>query len=422
MGLAGQERTKANEGLRTRRKQQKDVEQIVVAQRAVMSYSPDLRPQYWKAVNCTTNRPCNQSSGCRNCAFGVPFREHTSSPFRNVDLRDPEFLRGKSKNFRATAGRGVAGAFDGFGTNEMHAVTLGIHFGAKTMDCSRLNRSFRKRFKAYMMNHLPDAVVYLVSDIAGESTATFGRDWPSAEKDPELSDPTVRAGLYLHAHGFIGVHGVSRAKLRYILKEFFKGSRRVMIEDVESEYFDEHGRLKGGVEGFIEYAAMEKTDLDFPSDDLNYDNVAMFEAISIARKLWRRNGRKIKINHKGQHTDSDPCDSDSQLALAAPDLVMDQEDLRPVLTLSNMQVSHYKWSEVRSTAKALNLLDVPKIIEVSFSGRSMLIQIGVSLANMRFGSKDTLWQTHLILFSESVRFVESDCPQHPRWKRLIDTG
>lgn len=332
MGLAGKERTRANEGLRTKRKQQKDSKQIVAAQRAVMENSPDLRPQYWKAVNCTVNRPCNQSSGCLHCAFGVPFREYSTSPFRNVDLQDPEFLRGKSRNFRASAGRGVAGAFDDFGPNELHGVTLGIHFGTKTMDCSRLNRSFRRRFKAYMMKHLPDAVTYLVSDIAGESTATFGRDWPSAEKDPELSDAAVRAGLYLHAHGFIGVRGVSRVKLRRILKEFLKGSRRVTIEDVEPEFFDEHSRLKGGVEGFIEYAAMEKTDLDLPSDDPEYDNVAMFEAISIARKLWRRNGRKIKINHKGHRANVDHDDYDDRTELELPIVVIDQEDSTSVLT------------------------------------------------------------------------------------------
>lgn len=87
-----------------------------------------------------------------------------------------------------------------------------------------------------------------------------------------------------------------------------------------------------------------------------------------------------------------------------------------------MQVSHYKWSDVRSTAKGLNLLDVSQITEVSFFGRSMLILLDGTVVKATCNSSDTLRPAYLILFSESMRSIGPDCSQCPRWPRLMDTG
>ena len=262
-----------------------------------------------------------------------------------------------------------------------------------------------------MRKHLPDAVVYLVSDIAAESTATFAKDWPSAEKDPELSLLVVKAGLYLHAHGFIAIRGISREKLRLILKGFFKGSRRVTIEDVKPEFTDEKGRLKGGILGFIEYAAMEKTSLNLQSDDPDYDNVAMCEAILLARKVWGRNARKIKINHTGCNASDDHDDYvirvDQEKDASIPSKVL----LHIVLGSFDVKVSPYKWSAVENTPKGLSLLAVSNIAKVSFFGKSMVFQLSEPIRLSRIRGLAGSSSGHLLLFRETTLNYAPEWPE-----------
>lgn len=306
------ERHKLNEALRTKPGVRRDIKKITKAKQAVMNHNADMQSKHWRITECSAYRPCNQAE-CLHCGVGVPFREHLKRPDYLPDLSVGDYTRGKSKNFKAAAGRGVNGVFEQFEPEpeRVFAVRVSIYYGSKDMDCYQIHRSFRRRLRAYMKKNAPDVTIYLVADIAAAKTATFAQDWPVSDRDPKLLDSGVHGGLYLHAHGFIADHNLNKKELGIILRGFFIGKWRVSFDDPKPEEIDENGRLRGGYDGYIEYAAMEKTDLDMPSfcddedgDDADdndeahgYDNVAMFEAMYRARQKWPRNARKTKINH-----------------------------------------------------------------------------------------------------------------------------
>ena len=346
----------------------RDVRKHFKAMQFVMSQNEEMRRKWWKIENCSAYRPCNQSE-CLHCGAGVPFREYPQKPDYMRDMIAEEFLRGRSRNFRSNAGHGVERVFDRFDDDEVFAVTLGIHFGTKNMNCTQVHRLFRRRFKAFMKKEMPDAVVYLVADVAAEKTSSFALDWPDTDRDNDLDDPDVKAGLFLHAHGFVGDSGLTEGDLRRVLKKFIPGARRVEIGEPQDVTVDDKGRLRGGYEGYLEYAAMEKYDLDLPDGDPEYDNVAMFEAINRARMAWPRNARKTKINHRHQ-----PSSSSHPANYSTPSNVdADSEIIRLPLHMSIS--APYKWSNVENGPVALVSLMEAIGLDVTFCGRSIRVQL-----------------------------------------------
>jgi len=342
----------------------RDTKKHFNAMQSVMSHNCDMRDGHWKIVNCSAYRPCNQSE-CLHCGAGVPFRDYPRKPDHMPEHVDATYLRGKTRNFRANAGRDVARIFDGFEDQDVHDVTLGIFFGTKEMDCMSLNRSFRRRFRSFMKERMPNAVIYLVADIAVEKTATFASDWPVLDRDIQLSDPEIPAGLFLHAHGFIADHDLTERYLRRILKQFFIGTRRVEIGNPHSVKIDDKGRLRGGYEGYVEYAAMEKYDLDLPDDNPDYDNIAMFEAMKRCRMAWPRNARKTKINHRAKAREVVRSPIGCHAWSGAKSTTITIQELR----LSESHSSGYKWSDVKKCLPHLLFKDLIDIPGADFFGR-----------------------------------------------------
>ena len=293
------QRNNINTALATPKDQKRDMNKILMAQQFVLSQMPDMKSEYTKIINCSSHRPCNAPS-CFHCGLGVPYRNDTSNPLAYTMRGNPDLLRGISKNFRSRAGLLLEGKLDGFEQSQIFPITLGFHFGTLKMDAKAEMVKSRRAFKRFLKKHLPDAIVIMICDVSPHMADQSKLDFPDADVALEFRGQTRPhvPGLYLHGHGIIAHPTLGQEEIRTVLKQFFKGRRRVCFEPPKPKFFNKKGYECGGFEGWVEYAAMEKTELNFSSDDPLYDNVAVFEAIARVRKGWARNGRKVRVNDK----------------------------------------------------------------------------------------------------------------------------
>lgn len=93
---------------------------------------------------------------------------------------------------------------------------------------------------------------------------------------PEGFDPINRPdevfGL-LHWHGIIADPYLSKQDVRRIVREAFPGCRRVCVATVQPERINKHGEVTHGAQGYLEYAAMEKTEVKFDKTKQKKDAV-----------------------------------------------------------------------------------------------------------------------------------------------------
>jgi hypothetical protein len=171
-----------------------------------------------------------------------------------------------------------------------------------------LAQFWRKWLRDWLKANIPGATVKLLMDIAPTDISKIPHDYPAdaiSEALPTNSSGTHPAFL-LHAHGFIHHPTMTRAELQKLLKKALAGFRRIAFSTPHPVVIDAQGYATGGLEGWAEYAAMEKTEVNYDCSLEGYsteslsdpttgpwDNVRVTSAMFIARQRWKRQARWI---------------------------------------------------------------------------------------------------------------------------------
>ena len=160
----------------------------------------------------------------------------------------------------------------------------------------RTTKQERKRLKKFIKTHMPAAKIRMQFDIAAKQWKDCEASFSQNEIDPSLS--AIAASempvFMFHAHFTIFHPTLSEAKIAKLMKKEFPGSRRICFSQPLEKQINADGRETGGLEGWGEYASMEKTEVNFPNGNPNWDNVAVFKAMARFRKNWHRSSRRFE--------------------------------------------------------------------------------------------------------------------------------
>ncbi|MGJ8626281.1 MAG: hypothetical protein ACSHXB_04900 [Sulfitobacter sp.] len=116
-----------------------------------------------------------------------------------------------------------------------------------------------------------------------------------AEELPNYADPIGRPGevfALLHWHGIIADPQLSKKKVRMILSNAFPGSRRVCVRKVQPERINKHGEITHGAQGYLEYSAMEKTEINFSNSEQKKAAVIGLAKLSAT---WSKRNRQFSM-------------------------------------------------------------------------------------------------------------------------------
>jgi hypothetical protein len=279
----------------------KDMQRKLIATQEVLSGMPDMAVEYAKQMRCSTHQPCGASI-CRRCATGVPLRA-------KPDLARPASLRTKAnkttaranqRNYRSRGGCWLSAPFVDHAPDRL--VRFSLHFSLVPMgfDAAKAVKRERERLRKILAAGMPGAVLRMLFDIDPRSPKGTCSGYPDSAIDPSLRGnprPDVPAYLF-HAHGVIYHPTMDADDIRALFNRHYPGRNRVCISKKRELYTDDHGNERGGIEGWGEYAAMEKIVVSFPDGDDRYDNVAVAEDMIRIRKRWPRKSRRMSYGDR----------------------------------------------------------------------------------------------------------------------------
>jgi hypothetical protein len=285
---------------------------------AVASTQPVLANDVNRQRRCSSKQPCNRYS-CGYCGFR---RERSTS---NRKTRTPSNLSratpkrkhqpNGSRDRTSVVVNTMRRPFPKHTHDNLIPITINFSYEHPFADYADLMRHWRKRLQKIISTKLPDATLHVLIDFAPSSSdkisPTFRNDaigenvWPA--------DPDPKPVFLFHAHGIIWHPILSVDAVATILRRELTGSRRIAIGTVQPVRVDASGALVGGIEGWLEYCAMEKVELDYTASDRGHsdaacadpitgplDNVRVFTALALARDSVKRNARWIKYIPKSK--------------------------------------------------------------------------------------------------------------------------
>ncbi len=299
------------------------------AQREIMRATPALQFDYNKIINCSFHRPCNRD-GCDYCSGGKPHRHtHKDSQFIYDQRADPKQARGKSKNYRSRAGDWMVKPFLGFPEHQCHPFTIDFYIEDRHMDGIETTRRERTKFQSLIKQEMPHAVVRIICDISACWISTQYLFMPDDSVHPRYRDKNRPSefGFNFHGHGIIYHPTFNRKQIATKLRDFYPGEGRVCFSTPLPETQTPDGYLTGGLQGWGEYAGMEKTEVDLPSHDLHNDNYEAVRSMLLIRKKWRRSARKIVFNDRTKNVPNLQQQPSEPINITPPSIEPDDEFL-----------------------------------------------------------------------------------------------
>lgn len=296
-----------------------------------------------RIVNCSFHRPCNKPT-CDHCGGGKPHRRTQSHEYVYEQRADPKQSRGKSKNYRARAGHWMMKPFRGFPEDQVHPFTIDFYIEDRHMDGRETTKRERTKFQSFLKQEMPDAIVRMICDISTCWISTQYLFMPDDAAHPRYRSDNRPSefGFNFHGHGLIWHPFLSRRKIQSKLSQLYPGRDRVCFGTRRPEKENEQGYLTGGLQGWAEYAGMEKTQVNLTGHDPNNDNYSAVQSMLMIRKSWRRSARKITFNDKLKDVIALQKSLQSSTQFIAPSMVPDDEILdetpKPIPSITSIGV------------------------------------------------------------------------------------
>ena len=192
--------------------------------------------------------------------------------------------------------------FDGLPKILVHAVTVNLALvDTNTGDLREVQERYRRRLR-HMLDGLNEGgIVRGKFDMVLKYADDLGFDLTDADVPEELHGiprPHRRYGM-LHIHFAVFDPRMSREEVRNLLVSAFPGRKRVRVETPYDDVVHPDGTVTHGLQGFLEYLSMEKTEIDFGDEST--------EAILEFAKLddtWSRANRNFSLGKRTEDTSS----------------------------------------------------------------------------------------------------------------------
>lgn len=261
-------------------------------------------PEIVARVNgCSQRYPCN-SKWCPKCS-----NPRTCS--RGRALHGDQFLTpGQSNltttatgslasNYRVRSAQKKAMPFDQINLILLHIITINLGMVSIDGDLSSSVKWYRKRIKRALRRLSKGAIVRGKFDMVLKYVDQLQFEIHAIDLPEELQNrdmPHQRYGM-LHVHLVVFDPWLSRDDLRDILVEEFPGKKRVRVSPPYEDAIHPSGGVTGGVQGYLEYASMEKVELGFGSESV--DATLEFAQLDAT---WSRANRNFSMGTRTKDT------------------------------------------------------------------------------------------------------------------------
>ncbi|WP_299779491.1 hypothetical protein [uncultured Roseobacter sp.] len=252
-----------------------------------------------KVQSCTRKRPCN-NKWCTTCSNPRKRRSkrHLKSDRRltqNACNGTSTALGALSSNYQVRGGQRMVEPFVGLPLILLHCITINLALvaldGSLCDEIERIKRRLRKALNRLTPGHIArgkfDMVLKTIDGL------TF--DIPEEELDRTALKSHIagqRCGM-LHIHFVLFDPWMSSEEIRKVLVAEFPGRKRVCVRAPYQDIKHDDGTVTHGVQGFLEYASLEKVEIDFGMDSAQ-------AVIEFARldETWSRRNRNFSTGKR----------------------------------------------------------------------------------------------------------------------------
>ena len=269
------------------------------ATRIIADQMPELEEENERRRACCFHRPCNRPE-CDHCGGGMAYRANTKNDYIYSLRADKKQSRGKSKNYRSIAGKWLTEPFWGFPEHQCHMFTIDLSVERRDMNGIEVIRRERPKFQSLVKREMPEAVVRMICDISVCAAHKQFSFIPNDSIHPSFlnGDRMDQVAMNFHGHGRIWHPYLTQYQIAKRMRDFYPGAGRVCFSYPYKETETPDGYLSGGVQGWCEYAGLEKSEAKLPFNDPDNDNVAAVRDMLMIRHSWPRKARKIIYGDK----------------------------------------------------------------------------------------------------------------------------
>lgn len=265
-------------------------------------------PEYWpivhKVLACSPKRPCN-NRWCPVCSD--PKLRGRKARFTDDPNDDPRVCNVagtrtgcRSSNYQVRGGQRMAEPFRGLPTFMLHPSTINLCLVGTDSDLAVLVRKFRKRLKRVFRSFSAGAIIRGMFDLKLKYADELTFDVPDDELPLEWRNgklPHLRVGM-LHVHFVVFDPLLTRQRIRGLLRMAFPGNNRVCVRSPREEIVHDDGTVTQGAQGYLEYASLEKIELEFGAESC----AAVLEFARLD-STWGRANRNIRFGNRTRETE-----------------------------------------------------------------------------------------------------------------------
>lgn len=234
----------------------------------------------------------------RGCAKKRRKRNKLNDQQRRRDFKSPEGFNecglDVGRSYASRSGERMEKKQAGFCNLLRHPTTIDLAVVPVWGDANQAKAEWvpimRDEFTQFTYGSQIEGNFQLVMKTATEIAAII-----PAEELPNYVDPIGRPGevfALLHWHGVIADPHLSKKKVRKILSDAFPGNRRVCVRKVQPERINKYGEITHGAQGYLEYSAMEKTEINFSNSEQKKAAVIGLARLSAT---WSKRNRQFSM-------------------------------------------------------------------------------------------------------------------------------
>ena len=204
-----------------------------------------------------------------------------------------------SSNFQVRNGQKLLEPFDGLPLCFIHPMTINTAYLYCDADLRVVASEVKERLHQCHKQLSPGAIIRGYFDIAmtyadghkyvipkNESTSSF--NYP--RRDHEIV-------AMFHSHFIVYEPQMSAEEVREVFAKEFPGSNRICLRTPHTEKVSANGKITRGIQGYAEYASMEKVELKFGKDN----GKALLKYIELD-DTWDRRSKLIRFGNRSERT------------------------------------------------------------------------------------------------------------------------
>lgn len=228
------------------------------------------------------------------------FRKNASRPTPGTrkDYHTPEGFNEHGLNvgrsYASQAGMRMERKKAGFPDVMRHAATIDVSIEPFDVVLSQVVHVKRTKMRKVFDGLTDGKQIEGMFQIVMKTAKYLATIFPEAELPPGF-DPVARPDeifALLHWHGDISDPWKTKKEIRQLLATAYPGCRRVCVAKVQPVRTTSDGQITGGAQGYLEYAAQEKTKLDFKTKEQKKE--ALFGQVRL-ECTWNRRNRQFSM-------------------------------------------------------------------------------------------------------------------------------